>query len=83
MTWKEGSLEYKSMYRKWKTASTPQVDVEELERYMRKEVLGDLKSILEVSGIQFSYIGAVMSDEEHMSILASTAARGGRPHEDL
>jgi hypothetical protein len=50
---------------------------------MRKEVLGDLKSILEVSGIQFSYIGAVMSDEEHMSILASTAAGGGRPHEDL
>jgi hypothetical protein len=50
---------------------------------MRKEVLGDLRSILEVSGIQFPYIGAVMSDEERMSILASTAAGGGRPHEDL
>jgi hypothetical protein len=32
MTWKEGFLEYKSMYRKRKTASTPQVDVEELKR---------------------------------------------------
>jgi hypothetical protein len=57
--------------------STPQVDVEELKRQLRMEVLGDLRSILEASGIQFPNIGGVMSDEEHRSSLASTVARGG------
>jgi hypothetical protein len=57
--------------------STPQVDVEELKRQLRMEVLGDLRSILEASGIQFPNIGGVMSDEEHRSSLASTAAGGG------
>jgi hypothetical protein len=42
-----------------------------------REVLGDLRRILEASGIQFPDIGGVMSDEEHRSILASTAATGG------
>jgi hypothetical protein len=32
LTWKEGFLEYKSMYWKRKLTSTPQVDVEELKR---------------------------------------------------
>jgi hypothetical protein len=32
LTWKEGFPEHKSMYRKRKTTSTPQVDVEELKR---------------------------------------------------
>jgi hypothetical protein len=32
MTWKEGFLKHKSMYRKRKMTSTPQVDVEELKR---------------------------------------------------
>jgi hypothetical protein len=32
MTWKEAFLEHKSMYRKWKTTSTPKVDMEELKR---------------------------------------------------
>jgi hypothetical protein len=76
MTWKEGFPKHKSMYRKWKMTSTPQVNVEELERQLRREVLGDLRPILEVSGIQFSNIDAVMSDEERMSNLASTTVGG-------
>jgi hypothetical protein len=32
VTWKEGFSEYKSMYRKQKITSTPQVDMEELKR---------------------------------------------------
>jgi hypothetical protein len=79
MTWKEGFSKHKCMSRKRKTTSTPHVDVEEL----RREVLGDLRPILEASGIQFPNIDAVMSDEECRSNLASTAAGGGRPHEDL
>jgi hypothetical protein len=47
------------------------------------EVLGDLRHILEASGIQFPNIGAVMSDKERRSSLASTTAEGGRPHEGL
>jgi hypothetical protein len=37
------------MYQKWKTASTPHVDVEELKRQLRMKVLGDLMPILEVA----------------------------------
>jgi hypothetical protein len=51
--------------------------MEELKRQLGREVLGDLRPILEASGIQFPNIGAVMSDEERRSSLASTAARGG------
>jgi hypothetical protein len=57
--------------------------MEELKRQLRREVLEDLRPILEPSGIQFPNIDAVMSDEERRSSLASTAAGGGRPHEDL
>jgi hypothetical protein len=74
VTWKEGFLQHKSMYRKWKTTSTSQVDMEELKRQPRMEVLGDLRPILEASGIQFPNIDGVMSDEEHRSSLASIAA---------
>jgi hypothetical protein len=35
------------MYRKQKMTSTPQVDMEELKRQLRREVLGDLRPILE------------------------------------
>jgi hypothetical protein len=83
MTWKEGFLEHKSMYLKRKMTSTPQVDVEELTRQLRREVLGDLRPILEASGIEFPNIDAVMSDEERWRSLASTTAGGERPHEDL
>jgi hypothetical protein len=35
------------MYRKQKTTSTLQVDMEELKRQLKRELLGDLKPILE------------------------------------
>jgi hypothetical protein len=71
------------MYRKRKMTLTPQVDMQKLKRQLRREVLGDLRPILEASGIQFPNINAVINDEQCRSSLASTAARGGRPHEDL
>jgi hypothetical protein len=64
------------MYQKRKMTSTPQVDVEELKGQLRREVLGDLRPILEAQGIQFPDIGGVMSDEERRSSFASTAAGG-------
>jgi hypothetical protein len=70
-------LQHKSMYWKHKTTLTSQVDMEEMKRQLRREVLGDLRPILEASGIQFPDIGGVMSDEERRSNLASTAARSG------
>jgi hypothetical protein len=39
------------MYRKQKMTSTPQVDMELLKRQLRREVLGDLRPILEARGI--------------------------------
>jgi hypothetical protein len=66
------------MYRKRKTTSTPHVDVEELKRQLRSEVLGDLRPILEAQRIQFPDTGLVMSDEDRRSSLTSTVA-GGRP----
>jgi hypothetical protein len=39
------------MYQKRKMTSIPHVDVEELKRQLRREVLGDLRPILEASGI--------------------------------
>jgi hypothetical protein len=66
------------MYQKQKMISTPHVDVKELKGQLRREVLGGLRPILEVQGIQFSDIGGVMSDEEHRSSFASIAA-GGQP----
>jgi hypothetical protein len=46
-------LKHKSMYRKQKMTSTPNVDVEELKRQLRMEVLGELRPILEAQRIQF------------------------------
>jgi hypothetical protein len=40
-------LEHKSMYRKQKMSSIPQVDMEELKTQLKREVLGDLRLILE------------------------------------
>jgi hypothetical protein len=65
------------MYQKQKMTSTPQVDMEGLKRQLRREVLGDLRPILEASGIQFPNVGGVMSDVERRSSLASIAAGGG------
>jgi hypothetical protein len=39
VTWKEGFSKHKSMYRKRKMTSTPHVDVEELKRQLRRELL--------------------------------------------
>jgi hypothetical protein len=47
LTWKEGFLEHKSMYQKQKMTLTPQVDLEELKRQLKREFLEDLKPILE------------------------------------
>jgi hypothetical protein len=38
------------MYQKQKMTSTPQVDVEEVKRQLRREILGDLRPILQASG---------------------------------
>jgi hypothetical protein len=51
--------------------------MEEQERQLRREILGDLRTILEASGIQLPDISGVMSDEERMSSLASIVAGGG------
>jgi hypothetical protein len=74
LTWKEGFLEHKFMYQKQKMTSTPQVDMEELKRQLKRALLGDVKPILEAQGIQFPDIAGVMSEEEHRSSHASTAA---------
>jgi hypothetical protein len=52
---------------------TPQVDVEEMKRQLRRELLVDLNPILEFQRIQFHDIVGVMSKEECRSSLASTA----------
>jgi hypothetical protein len=77
VTWNEGFPQHKSIYQKRKMTSTPQVDVGELKRQLRRDVLGYLRHILEASGIQFPNIGGVMSGEECRSSLASTVAGGG------
>jgi hypothetical protein len=46
--------------------------MEELKRYIKRELVGDLKPILEAHGIQFPDIVGIMSEEEHRSSLAST-----------
>jgi hypothetical protein len=56
--------------------STPHVDMEELKRQLRREVLGDMRPILEAQGIQFTDIGGVMNDEEHRSSFNSIAVSG-------
>jgi hypothetical protein len=38
--------------------------VDKLKRHLRREVLGDLRTILGASGIRFLDIGGVMSDDE-------------------
>jgi hypothetical protein len=37
--WKEGFLQHKSIYRKWKTTLTPHVNMEVLKRQLRREIL--------------------------------------------
>jgi hypothetical protein len=51
LTLKEGFVEHKYMYWKQKMTSTPQVDMEDLKRQLRMEVLGYLRPILEAQEI--------------------------------
>jgi hypothetical protein len=51
LTRKEGFPKHKSIYRKQKTTSTSQVDMTELKRQLRRELLEYLKPILESQGI--------------------------------
>jgi hypothetical protein len=70
------------MYWKRKMTTTPRVDVEELKRQLKTELLGDMKPILEAQGVQFTNIAGVMSEKEHRSSLASTAG-GGWPQGEI
>jgi hypothetical protein len=74
LTWKEGFSAHKSTYQKQKMTSTPMVDMEQLKRKLRRELLGDLKPTLESQGIQFPDITGMMSEEERRSSLASIVA---------
>jgi hypothetical protein len=51
--------------------STPRIDMEELKGELRRDLLGDLKRILESQGIQFPDIAGMMSEEERRSSFAS------------
>jgi hypothetical protein len=68
------------MYQKQKMTSTPQVDMEELKRQLKRELLGDLKPILKAQRIQFPDITGVISEEERRSSLASTVPQGVDDH---
>jgi hypothetical protein len=50
MTSKEGFLGHKSMYRNQKNTLTPHANVDALKGQLKRELLGDLKSILEAQG---------------------------------
>jgi hypothetical protein len=49
------------------------VDIEEIKRQVRIQLLGDLMPIFESQGLSMPDIGAIVNDEEHRSSLASTA----------
>jgi hypothetical protein len=73
LTWNEGFPEHKSSYRKRKMVSSAMVDIEEIKRQVRIELLGDLRPIFESQGLPVADIGAVGNEEERRSSLASTA----------
>jgi hypothetical protein len=50
------------------------VDIEEIKRQVRIQLLGDLRPIFESQGLPMLDIGAVGNEEERRSSLASTAA---------
>jgi hypothetical protein len=50
--------------------------MEKLKRQLRRELVEDLKPILEAQGILFPNIGGIMSEDEHRTSLASTAGGG-------
>jgi hypothetical protein len=74
LTWKEGFLAHKSSYQKRKIVSSATVDIEEIKRQVRIQLLGDLRLIFESQGLPVHDISAVGNEEEHRSSLASIAA---------
>jgi hypothetical protein len=74
LAWKEGFLAHKSSYRKQKMVSSATIDIEEIKRQVRIQLLGDLRPIFESQGLPVPDIGAVGNEEERRSILASIAA---------
>jgi hypothetical protein len=59
---------------KRKMVSSATVDIEEIKRQVRIQLLGDLRPIFESQGLPVPDIGAVGNEEERRSSLASTAA---------
>jgi hypothetical protein len=72
LTWKEGFPTHKSSYRKQKMVSSAIVDIEEIKRQVRIQLLGDLRLIFESQGLSVPDIGAVGNEEERRSSLVST-----------
>jgi hypothetical protein len=54
--------------------SSATVDIREIKRQVRIQLLGDLRPIFESQGLPVPYISAVGNEEERRSSLASTAA---------
>jgi hypothetical protein len=48
------------------------LDIEELKRQLRRDILENLKPLFESQGLQFPDIPRMMNEEDHWSILAST-----------
>jgi hypothetical protein len=73
LTWNEGFSTHKLSYRKQKMVSSATIDIEEIKRQVRIQLLGDLRPIFESQGLPVFDIGAVGNEEERKSSLASTA----------
>jgi hypothetical protein len=74
LTWNEGFQAHKSSYWKQKMVPAAMVDIEEIKRQVRIQLVGDLRPIFESQGLPMPNIGAVGNEEEHRSSLASIAA---------
>jgi hypothetical protein len=72
LTWNEDFPAHKSSYRKRKMVPSTTVDIEEIKRQVRIQLLGDLRPIFESQRLPMLDIGAVGNEEERRSSLAST-----------
>jgi hypothetical protein len=59
LTWKEGFSAHKSSYQKRKMVSSAMVDIEEIKRQVKIQLLGDLRPIFESQGLPVTDIGAI------------------------
>jgi hypothetical protein len=73
LTRKEGFPAHKSSYQKWKMVSSATVDIEEIKRQVRIQLLGDLRPIFESQGLPVPAIGVAGNEEERRSSLVFTA----------